>query len=118
LLRLAGEAEATGIDLYFSVGNVETQMRPGELLALELDLPAEADVIPVPYQAIYGNSRIYGVVDQRLRAIDVVTVGQTRGQDGHTRVLVRSDEIDTGDFIAVTHLPNAIDGLKVAINEY
>ena len=117
LLRLAGEAEATGIDLYFAVGKIDGQMRPGELLPLELELPLETDVIAIPYQAIYGNSRVYQVVEERLRAIDVLTVGQTRDRDGKTRVLVRSDELDTGDLIATTHLPNAVAGLKVSIHE-
>ena len=117
LMRLAGEAEATGIDVYFAVPDIDEQMRPGELLPLELELPEQADVIAIPYQAIYGNSRIYQVADERLRAIDVTTVGQMRDRDGNTRVLVRSEEIASGDLIATTHLPNAVAGLKVSIHE-
>ncbi|HEY5739428.1 MAG TPA: biotin/lipoyl-binding protein [Gammaproteobacteria bacterium] len=113
VVRLAGEAEATGIDLFFAIDLPPDQLRPGELLPLIMDLPAVADVYAVPYQAIYGNSRIYRVVDERLEAVDVRTIGQARDASGEVRVLIRSDTILPGDRIAVTHLPNAVSGLKV-----
>ena len=116
LLRLAGEAEATGIDAYFGVVAGADQLRPGELLPLSLRLPAEIGVFAVPYQAIYGNSRIYRVVEDRLQALDVVSVGQAASDSGKVSVLIRSDEIEPGDMIAVTHLPNAVSGLKVKLN--
>ncbi len=117
LQRLAGEAESTGIDLYFSIDESSAQMRPGELLALELILPTEANVIAVPYQAIYGNSRIYQVIEDRLQAVDVQTIGQTRVDGGPTQALIRSATIKSDDLIAITHLPNAISGLKVVTSE-
>jgi len=113
LLRLAGEAEATGIDAYFAIDDDSPQFRPGELLALSLELPAEADVFAVPYQAIYGNSRVYKVVEDRLQVIDVESIGQRRQPGQPAQVLIRSDAIDDGDSIAATHLPNAVSGLKV-----
>jgi len=114
LLRLSGEAEATGIDAYFAIDSDAVQYRPGELLALSLQLPVESGVFAVPYQAIYGNSRIYRVDEDRLQAIDVVSIGQARTDD-RVQVLIRSDAIADGDRIAVTHLPNAVSGLKVQI---
>jgi len=114
--RLAGEAEATGIDVYFAIDAVAGQLRPGDLLPLSLELPAEKGVIGVPYQAIYGNSRVYRVVEDRLQAVDVASIGQARTADNQVLVLVRSDLIEPGDLIAVTHLPNAVSGLKVKID--
>jgi hypothetical protein len=113
LLRLAGEAEATGIDAYFGIDADGPQFRPGELLALSLALPAEADVFAVPYQAIYGNSRVYKVAEDRLQVIDVESIGQRREPGRPAQVLIRSDAIEDGDLIAATHLPNAVSGLKV-----
>jgi len=113
LLRLAGEAEATGIDAYFAIDHNSPQFRPGELLSLSLELPAEGDVFAVPYQAIYGNSRVYKVVDSRLQVIDVNSIGQRRIPGRPAEVLIRSDAIEDGEFIAATHLPNAVSGLKV-----
>jgi multidrug efflux pump subunit AcrA (membrane-fusion protein) len=100
IVRLAGEAEATGIDIYFAIDSIDTQLRPGELLPLNLSLPAENDVYAVPHQAIYGNSRIYVVADDRLQAIDVTSVGQTRDASGNVQVLIRSDDIRDGDLAA------------------
>ena len=116
VLRLAGEAEATGIDVYFAINSIDTQLRPGELLPLSLKLPAESGVYAVPYQAIYGNSRIYVVVEERLQTIEVNSIGQTRDASGQVLVLIRSDAINPGDQISVTHLPNAVSGLKVKID--
>ena len=117
LVRLAGEAEATGIDAYFAITDNAEQLRPGELLQLNLQLPAEDGVVAVPYQAIYGNSRIYRVVEHRLQALDVVSVGTAMSAGGRVLVLIRSDDISPGDQIAITHLPNAVSGLKVKLNE-
>ena len=114
LSRLAGDAEATGIDLYFEIDSESLQFRPGELLTLALQLPPENGVFAVPYQSIYGNSRIYRVEENRLQAIDVISVGQARKGE-QVQVLIRSDAIQDGDRIAVTHLPNAVTGLKVEV---
>jgi len=116
VLRLAGEAEATGIDIYFAIGTVPAQLRPGELLPLSLMLPIERGVFAVPYQAIYGNSRIYRVDEDRLQAVDVKSIGQARAEDDQVLVLIRSDDIESGDQIAITHLPNAVSGLKVKVD--
>ena len=113
LKRLAGEAEATGIDAFFSIDAVAGRLRPGELLPLNLALPPQPGVYAVPFQAVYGNSRLYRIVDERLDAVDVRSVGQSRGADGAVQVLVRSEQLRPGDRIAVTHLPNAVTGLKV-----
>jgi HlyD family secretion protein len=116
LIRLAGEAEATGIDVYFAIDAIAEQMRPGELLPLSLMLPAESGVFAVPYQAVYGNSRVYRVVENRLQALDVASIGQSSVEDGRALVLIRSSDIEPGDQIAITHLPNAVSGLKVQVN--
>ncbi len=115
LIRLSGDATATGIDAFFDTGTASIELRSGEFLTLTLSLPVQSNVIAIPFQAIYGNSRIYLKRDDRLVAIDVDAVGQfqTDGILGETRLLVRSDKIIDGDLIVTTHLPNAISGLKV-----
>jgi len=113
LVRLAGEAEPSGVDAYFRAGRSSSQLRLGALLPLRLDLPAENDVIAVPYQAIYGNSRLYLLKDNRLQGVDVESVGQYSGDDGKAMLLVKSPQINPDDDIVITHLPNAMNGLKV-----
>lgn len=114
LIRLAGEAQASGIDAYFRSGDASYDFRPGSLLALNFGLPEQPDVIAVPYQAIYGNSRIYLLKEERLEAVNVESVGQYLTPSGSAALLIRSPKINDNDQIVVTHLPNAVDGLKVS----
>jgi HlyD family secretion protein len=113
LVRLAGEAEPSGIDAYFKPGQSSTELRLGALLPLSFSLPPEDDVIAVPYQAIYGNSRLYLLQENRLQGVDVESLGQYIDNDGTAYLLVKSAEINTDDKIVITHLPNAVSGLKV-----
>jgi len=115
LIRLAGEAQASGIDAYFQSGGASYDFRPGSLLSLKFRLPQQLDVIAIPYQAIYGNSRVYLLIGDRLKAVNVESVGQYIKSDGATALLIRSAEISENDQIVVTHLPNAVDGLKVSL---
>lgn len=122
LLRLSGDAKATGIDAYFSTGDASQSLRPGELITLNLSLPVAHNVIAIPFQAIYGNARIYLNRDNRLVGIDVETVGQyqttNNAGENSSRLLIRSESITDDDVIVVTHLPNAITGLKVRTVEH
>lgn len=115
LLRLAGEAQATGIDIYFQTNKSPAQMRPGELISLSLKLPRKTGVIAVPYQAIYGNSTLYLVSEGRLQAVEVASLGQIENEQGQVLLLIQSDRIENGNQIVTTHLPNAVSGLKVRI---
>ena len=72
-------------------------------------------MIAVPYQAIYGNSRLYLLQENRLQGVDVESIGQYSDDDGNALLLVKSAKIKAGDEIVITHLPNAVSGLKVRI---
>lgn len=113
LVRLAGEAEPSGVDAYFQAGESSSRLRLGDLLPLSFSLPVENNVIAIPYQAIYGNSRLYLLRDSRLQGVDVESVGQYSDEDGTALLLVKSARINSGDEIVITHLPNAVSGLKV-----
>jgi len=102
-----------GIDAYFHAGEAAQELRPGALLPLSFKLPAEENVVAVPYQAIYGNSRLYLLYEGRLQGVDVKSIGQYLDTDGNSLLLVKSSQINNGDEIVVTHLPNAVSGLKV-----
>lgn len=113
LQRLSGEASSTGIDAFFASRQTELNLRHGELLTLILSLPPRSDLIAVPFQAIYGNSRVYLNRDERLYGVDVESVGQFQADDGDIKLLIISEQISADDQIVVTHLPNAVTGLKV-----
>jgi len=113
LVRLAGKAEPSGVDAYFRAGKSSASLRLGALLPLSFSLPIENSVIAIPYQAIYGNSRLYLLRDSRLQGVDVESVGQYSDEEGNALLLVKSSKINGGDEIVITHLPNAVSGLKV-----
>jgi HlyD family secretion protein len=115
LTRLAGEAQPSGIDVYFRSGDASHDFRPGSLLSLNFGLPEQSELIAVPYQAIYGNSRVYLLKQNRLVAVNVESVGQYLKPDGSAALLIRSAKISENDQIVITHLPNAVDGLKVRL---
>jgi len=113
MLRLAGEADASGIDAYFSIVEGADRLRIGNLIKLILRRPVQHHVIAVPFRSIYGNNRLFLLKDDRMAAIEVENLGQYEDEQGRNSVLVRSDQINDGDQVITTHLPNAVDGLKV-----
>ena len=42
-------------------------------------------------------------------------LGETHPDDGDGRVVLRSPDLKPSDRLIVTHLPNAIDGLRVKV---
>ncbi len=53
----------------------------------------------------------------RMRAVPIEMLGTRLGADGRELALVRSPELTAGDRVVITHLPNAIDGLRVEVAE-
>ena len=114
LERIAGEAGPSGVDGLFQVTADPAALRLGQMLTLRLERPARDDVVAVPFRAVYGGGRIYKLEDGRMVGIDAETLGERRGgADGDERLLLRSPELHRGDLIVTTHMPNAIDGLRV-----
>lgn len=112
--RLASEVDGgrAGVDALFTVQKPQ-QLEPGRALPLQLQLPAQHNVIALPPQALYGQSRIYRIIEGRLDGLQVERIGNTTSQNGDTRILVRSPQLQPDDTIVITQLPNAITGLKV-----
>ncbi len=115
LIRLAGQASLSGIDGYFHIASDDTDLRAGNLLKIELLRPLQQDVIAIPFTAIYGNNRVFVLRDGRMAAVDVESVGQYQGPDHQSRLLIRSPLIKPDDRVITTHLPNAVDGLRVKV---
>lgn len=113
LSRLAGAATPGGIDAYFRVLEGFERLRIGNLLKVSLKRPEQKQVLAVPYSAIYGNSRIFILQQGRMQAKDVESVGQYDDEAGKSWMLLRNDSIEPGAKVIITHLPNAVDGLKV-----
>ncbi len=109
--RLAGEADARGVDALLRL-EPDADLPLGAFVDLTLERPVAADTVALPYAALNGGERIYAVVDGRLRALPVERVGEI-GEAGSAQVLVRAPGLEAGSRVMTTHLPNAVDGLKV-----
>ncbi len=109
--RLAGEADARGVDALLRL-EPDADLPLGAFVDLTLERPVAADTVALPFAALNGGERIYAVVDGRLQAVPIERVGET-GEGGQSKVLVRAASLGPGSRVMVTHLPNAVDGLKV-----
>ncbi len=112
--RLSGKADSRGIDALFKIRSGGEWVRLGASLSAVLQRPLMQDVIALPYSAIYDDNRVYRVVDGRMQAVTVDILGEYRQPD-MTGLLVRSEQMQAGDRIITTQLPDAVSGMKVEI---
>jgi multidrug efflux pump subunit AcrA (membrane-fusion protein) len=141
LERLAGEGQASGADGLFRVIGGGEALRLGQIVELRLSRPAREGLIAVPFGAVQDGNRLYRVEEGRLRGIQVEALGPWSPADtadmtgtpagtasgvgetgpspsapaGEERLLVHAPDLRAGDALLVTHLPNAIDGLRVEV---
>lgn len=108
--RISGQASPSGVDGLFGIDEGAELLRTGQVLRFQLQRPAQHNAVAVPYQAVYGGNRIYKLVEGRMEGIKVEPLGGYF--DGEEKLLVRSKELREGDRIVITHLPNAISGLR------
>ena len=113
LSRLAGTADSRGIDGLFNIQQNNALLRLGTNLSLLLQRPVQQHAILLPFSALYDNNRVYKVVDEHLQKIQVNYLGEYQ-HNGKNKLLISSDNIEAGDKIMTTHLPNAVSGLRVA----
>ncbi|MCB1955576.1 MAG: biotin/lipoyl-binding protein [Rhodocyclaceae bacterium] len=111
LERIAGEADARGVDVLLRLETAEG-LPVGAFVDAVLERPAVSGVLPLPYSALHGSDRIFAVDQGRLRGVRVERVGERR-DNGQVRLLVRTADLAAGDIVMVSHLPNALDGLAV-----
>ncbi|MGM0516692.1 MAG: efflux RND transporter periplasmic adaptor subunit [Pseudomonadota bacterium] len=116
--RLAAEASGEGVTGLFDFVEPGASLRAGQVFSLELRLPLVENAVAIPRSALYGNDRLYRIVDGRLESLRVERLG-TAANDAEAgdRLLVRSPALSAGDRIATTQLPNAVDGLRVRWND-
>jgi multidrug resistance efflux pump len=125
LSRLSGQASASGVDAFFSSSNKleslrHISLRPGNIKQLRLLLPSKQVLFSAPYIALYGKNKLYKLVKDdsgamRMKSIKIKPLGEFRQEGENTKslLLFSSDQIQSGDKIIITHLPNALNGLKV-----
>ncbi len=85
----------------------------GISVPIAVNLPPIKNVFAVPEEAIYNNERAYKVVNQKLVAVDINKLGNLYLASGKRMTIIKSKQLKNGDQLMITHLPNAITGLKV-----
>jgi RND family efflux transporter MFP subunit len=100
-----------GVDLYALIdgAGLESPLRPGAFVAIELPDRLYRDVVRLPGSAVHGGERVYVVRDGRLeeRAVEVAA---RYGDD----MLVRGD-IVAGERVVTTRFAEIGPGLKVEV---
>ena len=104
-----------GADGLFRVTKGNTWLQLGRTVEFVLDLPAVHDAVTAPHEALHGTDRVFVLDGERMKSVEVERLGETRSEDGGGRVILRSPDLKPSDRLIVTHLPNAIDGLKVKV---
>ena len=116
LLRLAGQVAAAtgGVEALFAIEQGSGGLQQGRFVRLDLALPMQNDVIALPYEALYGDNRVYRIdAQRRMEAVPVKRIGESRTIAGERRVLIETADLREGDRVITTQLPNAIAGLLV-----
>ena len=116
LSRLGGYVgEGSGAISGIFTFDQNTKIPIGISLPIVIDFPPILDAALLPSEALYDNSRVYKIIDSHLVATTITNLGTQFLTKGKQKVIVRGPELKNGDIILVTHLPNAITGLKVKI---
>ncbi len=103
-----------GVDVFFR-GTEGDLPALGTTVEVHLELPPLEGVVAMTTDALYGDNRVYRVVDGRLEGVSVTRLGQRRDEEGNQVLLLDGSAFGAGDRVLVSRLPQAIDGLAVRI---
>ena len=120
LERLSGEVkvDSGGIDGLFSISGNQYAIALGTFIELKLKLAQQDDVVALPFNALYGLDHVYRIKEGYLQAVSIEMVGESTNDKGQKQLLLRSQDLQQGDQVVSTQLPNAITGLRVeAVSE-
>ena len=112
--RLSAEATGSqgGTDAFFTLPTNQ-DVEIGRNVQIVMQLPQVKQVVAIPNLALYGQNRVYRIVDSRLQAVAVDRLGDITGPEGQPLTLVRSAALQDHDLLLITQLPNAVSGLLV-----
>ena len=112
--RLSGQADGRGIDGFFRPIDQFEVIRLGSTLSLQMERPPRDHAVTIPHQALYGNDRLFKIINGRLQSVRITNLGEYIDELGNAKLLVSNPGLMGGDQIVITHLPNAITGLRVS----
>jgi len=103
-----------GVDALFKLQQDDHQLTLGRAGEVYLHMPPVANSLALPPTAIYGQQRIYSIVDGVLHTVMIQRLGEVLTAAGERWQLVAAD-IAPGTPILSTQLANAVGGLKVKV---
>ncbi len=116
LERFAGTSDPAGTEAILALVGDSAGLRPGALLPLSLERPQRGGTVAIPFSALYGADNVYLIADDgRMQRVSVERVGEALSSNGERRLLIAGEALKPGVQLVVTHLPNALTGLKVDI---
>jgi multidrug efflux pump subunit AcrA (membrane-fusion protein) len=115
--QLAAEVGSgrAGVDGLFQVTGNGDALELGRALDVTVVLPPLQRVTGIPVQSLYGDNRVYTVVDGRLQGVEVQTLGRRRDANGQLQLLVRANNAELASDVLTTSLPQASTGLRVNV---
>ena len=89
----------------------------GHVEKYKLILPSVKNSFSIPSKSIFGNNKVFKVVNQKLVNVPITVVGPAWSKDSsQNNTLIKSSHLKYGDEIITTPLPQARTGLRVEIN--
>lgn len=114
--RFAGTSDPAGTEAILELTGEAAGLRPGALAPVDLERPERSGTLAVPFSALYGAGSVYLITDDnRMQRVSVERVGEMLSADGERRLLIAGEALKPGARLVVTHLPNALTGLKVDV---
>ena len=116
LQGLVGEGSPAGTEARLLLDAEPGGLRPGVMVPVQLLRPKQPALLALPYSALYGSDVIYVVDDDsRMQRLQIQRIGELLRPDGERWILVRGAGLQDGLPVILTHLPNAMTGLKVEV---
>ncbi len=127
VLRYPAQIERLGARIVAGAGGVtayailrsdtlSTPLRPGAFVEINMPGRAYKNVAVLPEEALYENSAIYLVRDERLERVEVEVAGQTKGQVFLTE-RAGEEPVQDGALVLTTAFPQAGPGVRVWLTQ-
>lgn len=104
-----------GVDAFFKIESGGESLPLGRFVEASLDLPAVQNTLLVPATALFRGENVYRVVDGKLQRLNAKRIGQRQSDEGKQQLILAVENLQAGDQLLVTPLPNAVNGLNVEI---
>lgn len=116
LVGFAGTSDPSGTEAILELQGDPRGLRPGGLMPVTLERAARSNTVAIPFSALYGADSVYLMSsDGRLERAGIERIGEALGNNGDRRMLVSGEALVSGAQLVITHLPNAVTGLKVEV---